>query len=115
MFFRHHQVESTFNRLYEWYYDFYSSELGNEKNTPTRLGGIDDNDTDDIDDAIEKKLEEEASLETKYEIGKYLLDNLKKLGSSDILDWSKLNASNYPILSKMEKRYMSNSYFNRHF
>ena len=30
-------IESTFNRLYEWYYDFYSSELGNEMNTPTRL------------------------------------------------------------------------------
>ena len=30
-------VESTFNRLYEWYYDIYSSELGNEMNTPTRL------------------------------------------------------------------------------
>ena len=72
-------------------------------NTPTRLGGIDDNDSDDIDDAFENKLEEEASLETKSEIGKYLLDNLEKLGSSDILDWWKLNASNYPILSKMER------------
>ena len=70
-------------------------------NTPTRLGGIDDNDSDDIDDAFENKLENEASSETKYEIGKYLLDNLEKLGSSDILDWWKLNASNYPILSKM--------------
>ena len=37
-------------------------------NTPTRLGGI-----DDIDDAFEKKLEDEASLETKYEIGKYFV------------------------------------------
>ena len=36
-------VESTLNQLYEWYYDFYSSKLGNEMNTPTRLGGIDDN------------------------------------------------------------------------
>ena len=72
-------------------------------NTPTRLGGIDYNDSDDIGDVFEKKLEEEASLETKYEIGKYLLDNLEKLGSSDILDWWKLNASNYPILSKMER------------
>ena len=35
---------------------------------------------------FEKKLEDEASLETKYEIGKYLLDNLEKLRSSDILD-----------------------------
>ena len=79
-------AESTFNRLYEWYSDFYSSELGNEMNTPSRLGGIDDNDNDDIDDAFEKKLDEEASLETKSEIGKYLLDNLEKLGSFDILD-----------------------------
>ena len=93
-------VESTFNRLYECYYDFYSSEVGNEMNTSTRLGGIDDNDSDDIDNAFEKKLEEEASLETKSEIGKYLLDNLEKLGSFDIFDWWKLNASNYPILSK---------------
>ena len=67
-------------------------------NTPTRLGGF-----DDIDDAFEKKLEDEASLETKFEIGKYLLDNLEKLGSFDILDWWKLNASNYPILSKMAR------------
>ena len=96
-------VESTFNRLYEWYYDFYSSELGNEMNTPTRLEGIDDNDSDDIDDALENKLEEEAYLETKSEIGKYLLDNLEKLGSSDILDWWKLNASNYLILSKIAR------------
>ena len=72
-------------------------------NTPTRLGGIDDNDSDDIGGAFEDKLEEEASLETKSEIGKYFLDNLEKLGSSDILDWWKLNASNYPILSKMER------------
>ena len=70
-------------------------------NTSTRLGGIDENDSDDIDDAFENKLEDEAYLETKSEIGKYLLDNLEKLGSSDILDWWKLNASNYPILSKM--------------
>ena len=40
-------VESTFNRLYEWYYDFYSSKLENEINTSTRLGGMDDNDSDD--------------------------------------------------------------------
>ena len=72
-------------------------------NTPTRLGGIDDNDSDDIDNTFEKKLEKEASLETKSEIGKYLLDNLEKLGSSYILDWWKLNASNYPILSKMAR------------
>ena len=96
-------VESTFNRMYEWYYDFYSSELGNEMNTPTRLGGINDNASDNIDDAFEKKLEEVTSLETKSEIGKYLLDNLEKLGSSDILDLWKLNASNYPILSKMAR------------
>ena len=96
-------VESTFNRLYEWYYDFYLSELGNEKNTPTRLRGIDDNDSNDIDDSFEKKLEDEASLETKSEIGKYLLDNIEKLGSSDILDLRKLNASNYPILSLMAR------------
>ena len=69
-------------------------------NTLTRLGGIDDNDSDD---EFEKKLEEETSLETKFEIGKYLLDNLEKLGSFDILDWWKLNASNYPILSKMAR------------
>ena len=69
-------VESTFNRLYEWYYNFYSSEPGNEMNTSTRLRGIDDNDSDDIDDAFEKKLEDEASLEKKSEIGKYLLNNL---------------------------------------
>ena len=48
-------------------------------------------------------MEDEASLETKSEIVKYLLDNLEKLGSSDILDWWKLNASNYPILSKMAR------------
>ena len=96
-------VESTFNRMYEWYYDFYSSELGNEMNTPTRLGGINDNASDNIDDAFKKKLEDETSLETKSEIKKYLLDNLEKLGSSDILDWWKLNASNYPILSKMAR------------
>ena len=101
-------VESTFNRLYEWYYDFYSSELRNEMNTPTRLGRIDDNDSDDIDDASEKKLEDEASFETKSEIGKYLLDNLEKLGSSDILYWLKLNASNYPILSKMARYILAN-------
>ena len=45
-------------------------------NTLSRSGRIDDNDSDDIDDAFEKKLEEEASLKTKSEIGKYLLDNL---------------------------------------
>ena len=39
-----------------------------------------------IDDAFEKKLEDETSFETKSEIGKYLLDNLEKFGSSDILD-----------------------------
>ena len=72
-------------------------------NTPTRLGGIDDNDSDDIDDAFENKLEKKTSLETKSEIGKYLLDNLEKLGSFDILDWWKLNAYNYPILSKMAR------------
>ena len=55
-------------------------------NTPTRLGGIDDNDSNDIADTFEKKLEDETYLETKYEIGKYLLDNLEKLGSYDILD-----------------------------
>ena len=48
-------------------------------------------------------MEDEASLETKSEIEKYLLDNLEKLGSYDILDWWKLNASNYPILSKMAR------------
>ena len=42
-------------------------------------------------------------METKSKIGKYLLDNLEKLGSYDILDWWKLNASKYPILSKMER------------
>ena len=52
---------------------------------------------------FEKKLEDEASLKTKYEIEKYLLDNLEKLRSSDILDWWKLNVSNYPILSKMAR------------
>ena len=72
-------------------------------NTPSRSWGIDDNDTDDIDDTFEKKLDEEASLETKSEIGKYLLDNFKKLGSFDILDWWKLNASKYPILSKITR------------
>ena len=72
-------------------------------NPPTRLGGIDDNDSDNIDDAFEKKLEEEASLEIKSEIGKYLLDNLEKLRSYDILDLWKLNASNYPILPKMAR------------
>ena len=96
-------VESTFNRLYEWYYDIYSSKLGNEMSTPTRLGGIYDNDSDDIDYAFKKKLEDETSLETKSEIGKYLLDNLEKLESYDILNWWKLNASNYPILSKMAR------------
>ena len=96
-------VESTFNRLYEWYYDFYSSELGNEMSTPTRLGGIYDNDSDDIDYAFKKKLEDETSLETKSEIGKYLLDNLEKLESYDILNWWNWNASNYPILSKMAR------------
>ena len=55
-------------------------------NTPSRLGRIYDNDSDDIDDTFEKKLEEEVCLETKSEIGKYLLDNLEKLGSYDILD-----------------------------
>ena len=33
-----------------------------------------------INDAFEKKLEDEASLETKSEIEKYLLDNLEKFG-----------------------------------
>ena len=42
-------------------------------------------------------------METKSEIVKYLLDNLEKLGSSNILDWWKLNTSNYPILSKMAR------------
>ena len=42
-------------------------------------------------------------MKTKYEIRKYLLDNLEKLGSYDILDWWKLNASNYPILSKISR------------
>ena len=42
-------------------------------------------------------------METKYEIGKYLLDNLEKLGSYDILDRWELNASKYPILSKMAR------------
>ena len=51
-------VESTFNRLYEWYSEFYSCELGNEMNTPSRSRRIDDNDSDDIDDAFEKKLDE---------------------------------------------------------
>ena len=37
-------------------------------NTPTRLGEIDDNDSNDIDDAFENKLEDETCLETKYEI-----------------------------------------------
>ena len=48
-------------------------------------------------------MEDETSLDTKSEIIKYLLDNLEKLGSSDILDLWKLNASNYPILSKMTR------------
>ena len=95
---------STFNRLYEWYNDFYSSELGNKMNTPSRSKRIDDNDSDD---ALEKKLEDEASLETKSKIGKYLLDNLEKLGSYDILDWWKLNASKYLILSKMAKEILA--------
>ena len=72
-------------------------------NTPSKSGRIDDDDSLDIDDAFEKKLEKKASLETKSEIGKYLLDNLEKLGSYDILDWWKLNASKYPILSKMAR------------
>ena len=42
-------------------------------------------------------------METKSEIEKYLLDNIEKLGSFDILDWWKLNASNYPIISKMTR------------
>ena len=42
-------------------------------------------------------------METKSKIGKYLLDNLEKLGSFDILDWWKLNASKYPIFSKMAR------------
>ena len=61
-------VESTFNRLYEWYNDFYSSELGNEMNTPSRSGRIDNNDSDNIDNAFEKKLEEEASLDWKLNL-----------------------------------------------
>ena len=48
-------------------------------NAPSRSGGIEDNDSDDIDDLFEKKLDEETSLETKFEIGKYLLNNLEKL------------------------------------
>ena len=62
----------------------------NEMNTTSKLGRIYDNDSDDIDDVFEKKLEEEVYLETKSEIGKYLLENLEKLGSYDILDWWKL-------------------------
>ena len=61
-------VESTFNRLYEGYIDFYLSELENEMNTPFRSRGIVDNDSDDIDYVFENKLDEEASLEIKYEI-----------------------------------------------
>ena len=48
-------------------------------------------------------MEDEAFFETKSKIGKYLLDNLEKLGSYDTLDWWKLNASNYPILSKITR------------
>ena len=33
-------VESTFNRLYKWYNDFYSSEVGNEMNTPLDQGEL---------------------------------------------------------------------------
>ena len=73
-------------------------------NTPSRLGRIDDNDSNY---AFEKKLEDEASLETKSEIGKYLLDNLEKFGSYDILDWWKLNASKYLILSKMARNILA--------
>ena len=97
-------VESTFNRLYEWYSDFYSSELRNKMNTPSKSGGIDDNDSDDIDDVFEKKLDEETSLETKFEIGKYLLNNLEKLRFFDC--W-KLNTYKYPILFKMAKDMLS--------
>ena len=42
-------------------------------------------------------------METKSEIGKYLLDNLEKLRYYNILDLWKLNASNYPIISKMAR------------
>ena len=42
-------------------------------------------------------------METKSDIENYLLDNLEKLTSSDILDWWKLNASKYPILYKMAR------------
>ena len=45
----------------------------------------------------------QKATETKSKIGKYLLDNLEKLGSFGILDWWKLNTSNYPILSKMAR------------
>ena len=48
-------------------------------------------------------MEGEAIFETKSKIGKYLLDNLEKLKSYDILDWWKLNASNYLILSKITR------------
>ena len=42
-------------------------------------------------------------METKSDIENYLLDNLEKLTSFDILDWWKLNTSKYPILSKMAR------------
>ena len=46
-------------------------------------------------------------METKSKIEKYLLDNLEKLGSYDILNWWKLNASKYPILSKMTRNILA--------
>ena len=49
----------NFQSIYEWYNDFYLSKLGNEINTPSRSRRIDDNDSDDIDDTFEKKLEDE--------------------------------------------------------
>ena len=63
---------------------FSRASSGFDSDPPNRVGpglGV------AIDDVFENKLEEEASLETKYKIGKYLLDNLEKLGSFDILDW----------------------------
>ena len=36
-----------------------------------------------------------------------MLDNLEKFGSSDILDWWKLNSSNYLILSKMAREILA--------
>ncbi|KZV18921.1 hypothetical protein F511_17827 [Dorcoceras hygrometricum] len=65
---------------------------------------FDDEDTMScLDSQFTMKLQQEQSVETKYELTRYLHEACEKDHHLDILYWWKSNSSRYPIMSKVTK------------